>query len=204
LIQLEGQRVCELGAGTGFCGIVAMKLNAEVVLTDLPVWLPLIQQNIDQNASITDSSLRSSKCAVLQWGSDHDLKELPLSPPFSLILCSDLVYEQIHYDALIQTLLDATNTSSIILMSYEKRKNREREFWLLLSVSFEWKIISDSYLPEEYRCSEIGVFWIERKQQKEEMRGLSMNELLAQSFFSIYPHDDKYLTREEEAAIIKL
>ena len=45
---VAGQRVLELGCGTGAVGCAAAVLGAgSVTLTDLPVLLPLVRQNIE-------------------------------------------------------------------------------------------------------------------------------------------------------------
>jgi len=47
---VAGQSVVELGAGTGLSGLVAKRLGAaEVVLTDLPPMLPILEANVHRN-----------------------------------------------------------------------------------------------------------------------------------------------------------
>jgi len=224
-LSLQGLSVCELGSGTGLCGLVAWLLKAEVLLTDLSLWLPLLEQNIANHQQLGDPLDPPCRCAALQWGNEADVVNLPIQPPFNLILASDLIYEPNSYSQLIQTLERLSDQQTIILMSYEKRKSREREFWLLLSCSFEWKFLSpQEFIPEDYRCEEIGVFWIQRKQtnnnnnnnnnntdnhlspnslnnnSRKDATALSLSALLDEPFFATYPHENKYLTREEETA----
>ncbi|RHY19231.1 hypothetical protein DYB32_010263, partial [Aphanomyces invadans] len=72
-----GTKVLELGAGIGLCGLVCHKLHAtSVILTDLPVAMPLLETNIRLNTAATDeagSMENSVRPMVLSWGSDSDL-----------------------------------------------------------------------------------------------------------------------------------
>lgn len=75
--------VIELGSGTGLCGIMAAKLGAqEVVLTDLPPLVPLLQRNAARNrvANVT-------RAQCLDWREPN----LPIGLPVpDIILGSDI------------------------------------------------------------------------------------------------------------------
>ena len=93
--------VCELGSGTGVCGLAAAALGApRVVLTDLDAYLPLLRRNVDRNRRLFPSTSRVS-VAAFHWGdSPEGLKaeaeaegEQGVEPsfPFSVILVSECV-----------------------------------------------------------------------------------------------------------------
>ena len=64
--------VIELGAGIGLCGLVCSKLKCDaVVLTDLPVALPLLETNIAINHQGGGDG--EVTAMVLSWGCDDDL-----------------------------------------------------------------------------------------------------------------------------------
>ena len=94
--------VCELGSGTGVCGLTAAALGAScVVLSDLPAFLPLLQLNIERNG------LQGGAQAVTHaWGDDVVplLQQTGGRPHFDAVLVSDCVYEPASYDALLRSL----------------------------------------------------------------------------------------------------
>jgi predicted nicotinamide N-methyase len=75
----------ELGSGTGVIGIVVALLGADVILTDLPVVLPLLQANVTANVG----SSSHARVAPLRWGNPMD----DLNPPFDYVLLADPLYD---------------------------------------------------------------------------------------------------------------
>ena len=61
-------KILELGAGTGLVGLAASGLfEADIHLTDLPIILPNLQHNIQQNASLLESTGSTITAGVLDW-----------------------------------------------------------------------------------------------------------------------------------------
>lgn len=113
----NGKRVCELGAGCGVTGIVASRLGADVVLTELGQEVDLVKENIDANFPLNDQSSwephvqARPKGLELYWGDDAS----HLKPPFDYILGADIVYEVQHFDLLVKALQDVTDEKTIIV-----------------------------------------------------------------------------------------
>lgn len=120
--DLRGQTVLELGTGTGLVGLVAAALGAHAVLTDMPVCLDFVRQNVDANAAViaanassspSSSSSSPSSCgrvtvAELTWGETPvaDFLARHCGGPPSLIVGSDLVYERALASLLLSVLLE--------------------------------------------------------------------------------------------------
>eukprot|EP01061_Rhynchopus_euleeides_P032014 TRINITY_DN53070_c0_g1_i1.p1 TRINITY_DN53070_c0_g1~~TRINITY_DN53070_c0_g1_i1.p1 ORF type:complete len:234 (+),score=73.41 TRINITY_DN53070_c0_g1_i1:53-703(+) len=116
---LEGKRVAEVGAGTGLVGIVAAKLGArEVVLTDLPTELPLLQRNAELNG-VTDT-VAVRPCS---WG---DAEHMEALGKFDVVLVSDCLYgrdSEVISMLLLQTLQSLCAPGGSVLLAYCYREN---------------------------------------------------------------------------------
>jgi hypothetical protein len=105
--------VVELGAGVGLCGLVCSKLQCgDVILTDLPVALPLLDANIAINrraadAADTDGEVRAM---VLSWGCDDDVHAVMHAarrrgPDQRVVaIAADCVYWEVLFAPLYETL----------------------------------------------------------------------------------------------------
>ena len=72
-------------------------------------------------------------------------------------------------------------------------------FWRSLLRRFEWSLLPPQWLAEQWRCSDIGAFAVRRRtKEAEEAEGGAEGGL--GPFFASYPHDQRYVTREEEEA----
>ncbi|XP_062605453.1 protein N-lysine methyltransferase METTL21D-like [Saccostrea cucullata] len=80
---LQGKKILELGAGTGCVGLIAAHLGAEVTITDLPEFVPLIEMNIEKNKSAIKGSARAQP---LTWGQDT------IADYYHYILLADCIY----------------------------------------------------------------------------------------------------------------
>ena len=132
--------ILELGAGIGLTGIkIATKINAKVILTDLPLALPILQRNIQLNEhKFIYQEKKAVTAEALNWGSnewksvlskfdkfllDHHLLNNDINDPKSrhyfdlkmkkpiLILASDCVYFKDLHLPLEETLKDILSNS---------------------------------------------------------------------------------------------
>ena len=106
---LQGMRVCDIGSGTGFTGIIGAALGAqEATLTDQTTVQALLEENIRLCSDQVSSD-------VVQFAEfDWDASPAHLSPPFDLILVSDCVLPKLYpIEPLVKVLLAACSVWSI-------------------------------------------------------------------------------------------
>ncbi|XP_067894308.1 EEF1A lysine methyltransferase 3-like [Heterodontus francisci] len=116
-ISFTGQKVIELGSGTGIVGILATLLGGDVTMTDKPNVLKQIENNVSIN--IPSACRHRIKVRALTWGEDNS--NFPTD--YDFILGSDIVYSSVTYPALIETLLYLASQGATIYLSSELRKS---------------------------------------------------------------------------------
>ncbi|CAG2064448.1 unnamed protein product [Timema podura] len=84
---IPAKKILELGAGLGCVGLFAACLGGEVVMTDLPEVMPLLQMNIDGNKALWTEQRGRAIAKVLKWGPMVGDLDIP-----SILLVADCVY----------------------------------------------------------------------------------------------------------------
>jgi hypothetical protein len=139
---VQGQQVLELGAGCGWVGLTAATLGAHhVTLTDLPLALPLLRQNIQANRALwQDAGCRDVVGRCLDW-----CQPAPLTPPqggWDVVLLADCVWTRNLVAPLLATLAALLVAQPSVhpwtlLLSYQRRGQPAHEaFWQGLSKLF--------------------------------------------------------------------
>jgi hypothetical protein len=169
------QKVLELGSGTGFVGIVALGSSSSwkphVTITDLDIFVPLIEQNVELNLAPEERS--RTLPAALHWG--EPLSEtIKAQLPCDLILLSDCVYLESLFDMLVDTLCDLTAADCVpgnesrteIWIAYKKRRKADKRFWTKLGKKFHCQEVTDFPAMGQYRKGSLYLYRVERKQTK--------------------------------------
>ena len=117
-LSLEGERVLELGAGAGLCGLYAQRARRceRIVLTDHDVTtLKLLRHNAALNASC-------GHVHALDWHSPGDLAAvLELHGTFSTILASDVLFQARDLGAFYACAAKLLSPNGRLVVAYEDR-----------------------------------------------------------------------------------
>ncbi|XP_023319490.1 protein-lysine methyltransferase METTL21D isoform X1 [Eurytemora carolleeae] len=124
LCDVSGKTVVELGSGTGFVGLAAAalgikknKLGGSVILSDLEENLDLLNHNINKNKAVCEKI----KAKVLKWGDRKAVQEILQGIKVDFLLVADCVYYTESIEDLVNTLLELSNSTTQLLVSYEDR-----------------------------------------------------------------------------------
>jgi len=111
----SGLSAVELGAGLGSVGLfLALYKALRVVITDVPVALPLIERNISMNFS----GGVGPRALPLRWGNREDLKALG---SFDLVVGSDVTYRPDCMDDLLASVHDLLGPGGRAFLSLQDR-----------------------------------------------------------------------------------
>ncbi|XP_075546365.1 protein N-lysine methyltransferase METTL21D-like [Dermacentor variabilis] len=108
--------VLELGSGTGIVGIVTGSFGNDVLLTDLPQFVPLLEKNLEENR---DCLRGKASVRTLEWGA-------PPAPDMiapDVMLISECVYYEKAVEPLLKTMTALCGPNTEMLVSYEDRDN---------------------------------------------------------------------------------
>ncbi|XP_030746216.1 protein-lysine methyltransferase METTL21D-like [Sitophilus oryzae] len=111
----------ELGAGVGCVGLTAACLGANVLLTDLPPIIPLLETNLLLNNQLFKREDTRVKVASLPWGSTN------ITHKPDVILLADCIYYRDSIDPLIETLRSLSGPQTTIILSQEIRESEKQK-----------------------------------------------------------------------------
>lgn len=132
------KQVIELGAGTGFVGMVAAALGAKrVSITDKNI--EITNENIQLNHPLLSKVNANISVTSYEWG-----QPIPssLSPPYDLILGSDIIYIEETYEFLIWSLKALSNNCTTILLASKLRYDKVENFLKILNRDFMYTMVS--------------------------------------------------------------
>nr|CDS18439.1 7TM GPCR rhodopsin [Echinococcus granulosus] len=127
-IDVSGRRVLELGAGTGLCGISALKNGASsVVFTDRDD--SVIEENIRKNCAL--NNIPDCDFVSCDW---NDVPILALERSVDLIIASDCLFESSVFKPFTETLslLLHKNSNALAYIAYENRGLEPCQLLLML------------------------------------------------------------------------
>lgn len=93
-------------------------LGAEVTLTDLPLVLPQLQENVSANVPADGWPSTPPTILPLCWGEDH----LSFLPDWDLVLCADIIYLPETYPLLVETLAHLCQNGAVAYLSSKMRR----------------------------------------------------------------------------------
>eukprot|EP00669_Euglena_mutabilis_P005448 TRINITY_DN16904_c0_g1_i1.p1 TRINITY_DN16904_c0_g1~~TRINITY_DN16904_c0_g1_i1.p1 ORF type:complete len:270 (+),score=59.17 TRINITY_DN16904_c0_g1_i1:40-810(+) len=118
---LRGQRVLEVGCGTGISGLAAALKGADVTLTDLPVLQTSVEAHISLNQPAITHACGSARFRPLDW----DRMDAAIAgETYDLILASDCVWHKQHVAPFIRVLraiCSAASRPCTVLMGHKLR-----------------------------------------------------------------------------------
>lgn len=135
-----GEKVLDLGSGTGITGLVAAECGAlNVLITDLPDVMPLINENVARHVARQqgeqDGILQIST-ASFDWSKDATLQGIPLD--HTLCIFSDCLYDDDMFCWLRASLLKVVAPGRVALFSYRIRiESREKPYFSTLAEDFD-------------------------------------------------------------------
>lgn len=98
---------------TSLVGLTLAALGAEVVVSELPAAVPLLEHNITSNANILEGG--SCQAITLSWGEEGgEIAELLKARPFDMVVGADIIYN----DDLFPPLKHTINHVKECLMSH--------------------------------------------------------------------------------------
>ncbi|GFQ86717.1 protein-lysine methyltransferase METTL21D [Trichonephila clavata] len=158
--NLNGKIVIDVGSGTGVAGLFAAALGAEVILTDLPEVVPLLEKNIELNKAVLKGAASAS---VLEWGKLEKIFPIP-----DLILVSDCIYYEMSVKKLVPTLNELSDSDTDILISYEDRvlgnkKELLKNFLDALKQYFSIEIIPKTLQHPDFQSDDIHLLKCKKK-----------------------------------------
>ena len=149
--RLKDAHVLEIGCGFGLTGIVACRMGAKVVFTDVePDALRFAHHNADQNGVE-----KRGDFVQMDWNTPC------FNGKFRYILAADVIYEEHHWKPIVKLLQDYLAPNGIALFSEPNRKNASGFFTLLSDTGFAYQ--KSTYpVKLDGRTNQVSIYTIRR------------------------------------------
>ena len=128
-------------------GIAAGILGANVLLTDLPVYIPQLQATIEANIPALEDRVNAK---ALDWSEDLTEDDSRMRKKADILLLSDCIYYENSLDPLVNTMKCLTDNHSTVILSYERRPEKldlYKEFFSIVEKSFVKEVLSEVSSP---------------------------------------------------------
>ena len=128
-------------------GIAAGILGANVLLTDLPVYIPQLQATIEANIPALEDRVNAK---ALDWSEDLTEDDSRMRRKADILLLSDCIYYENSLDPLVNTMKCLTDIHSTVILSYERRPEKldlYKEFFSIVEKSFVKEVLSEVSSP---------------------------------------------------------
>ncbi|PWN46259.1 hypothetical protein IE81DRAFT_279849, partial [Ceraceosorus guamensis] len=137
--------IVELGSGTGLVGfLAAMRFpQARVWVTDQEAMLNVM----DLNHALNQAAVTNCKVEQLDWGLPASAS-IPSKP--DVLLLADCVYLESAFQPLVDTMVQLSNSDTLILFCYQQRRKADKRFFALLKKHFTWNEVLS---PEKSRAA---------------------------------------------------
>ena len=114
------RRCLDLGSGTGIVGLAAAASGgfSQVVLTDMPSVVPLLERNVERNRS---ELVHDGRCGLesvsLRWDDAAELRSVAALGPYELIVGGDLLYRPQVVEPLLAALRALVGRHTTVLLA---------------------------------------------------------------------------------------
>ncbi|PSR95343.1 Protein-lysine methyltransferase [Actinidia chinensis var. chinensis] len=158
-LDFTNKRAVEIGAG---CGVASMGLHLlglhDVVVTDIAPVMPALKRNLKRNKSVLGKSL---KTAQLYWTKPDQINAL--SPPFDLVIATDVVYIEESVGPLISAMEALVGDTGVVLLGYQIRSPEAHLlFWELCGRVFDVQKVPHEHLHPDYAYEEADVYMLRK------------------------------------------
>lgn len=119
--------------------------------------MDLMQENIKLNR--LDHSVTAD---ILNWG--EEIPNLSQVLDADVILASDCIYLEVAFIPLLETFFALTNKeSSVIYLTYKKRRNADKLFFQAAKKKFIFKDVTEDPKMNNYKRDKLHLFSVTRK-----------------------------------------
>ena len=168
--RLRQARVIELGAGCGLAGMAFAAYGAHVTFTDKPEVMDHLEANVMQNFGAGGAGTSELRFSPFCWGTDPLVAGL--SPPYDVVVATDVIYLQAQIAPLIHSLLALSDQRTAIVIAIERR---DESVWLdfqqALKAAFRVRRVSVNRMKsrlgeEEQQAADFLGIFIARKRKR--------------------------------------